>query len=154
MASLERILVPTDFSPGSHAALGYALFLGARMGATLEVLHVYDAVEAMGPDAKVVVEGKAPQPLQQLLRDRAAGLMDRFVKGVPGIGELPVRTRVEAGKSAEAILRIADKERFDLIVMGTHGRTGLSRLMVGSVAERVIRDAPCPVMTVRVPSAD
>ncbi len=153
MATLERILVPTDFSPCSQAALGYALFLAARLGATLEVLNVYEGLDGLTADAKVVVEGTGPQPLAHILRDRAQRGMDRFLSDLPGGPGVPVKARVEAGKAADVISRIADKERFDLIVMGTHGRTGLSRIVVGSVAEKVLRDAPCPVLTVRVPDA-
>ena len=150
MASIERILVPTDFSPSSYAALGYAVSLGARLGAAIEVLGVYDAVEGVAPDAQVVVAGGATRPLVQVLRERAEADMERFVSDVPGRTSVSMRTRIASGKPADVICQIADQDRFDLIVMGTHGRTGIARVVVGSVAEKVVRDAACPVLTVRV----
>lgn len=150
---LERILVPTDFSPSSHAALGYAVYLASRMGSAVEVLHVIEQPEELEEGAKVVVEGGAPKPIAQVLRDKAEEAMRRFLSDVPGSRGVSFKARIELGKSAETTLEIATNERFDLIVMGTHGRTGLARVVVGSVAEKVIRSAPCPVMTVRVPDA-
>ncbi len=153
MPSIERILVPTDFSPSSHAALGYAVFLASRLGAAVEVLAVYESVASVGPETQVVVPGVGARALSAVLHDRAREQLARFVTDVPGLRGEALATRLEPGDPAQVILRIADEERFDLVVMGTHGRTGLSRLMMGSVTEKVVRGALCPVLTVRVPGA-
>jgi nucleotide-binding universal stress UspA family protein len=143
MASIERILVPTDFSPGSHAALGYAAVFAARFGAVIEVLHVQD--EADNPQAAASQEAETQ-------RERTESQMDRFLLGTPGLEGVKMVRRLRAGNPADAILALAEKERFDLIVLGTRGRTGLKRLVLGSVAEKVMREATCPVLTVRVPA--
>jgi nucleotide-binding universal stress UspA family protein len=154
MASLERILVPTDFSPCSHAALGYAVFLASRTGGTVEVLHVIEPVESIDASTTTVVDPQGkPQALAALQRARSEEQMRRFVTDVPGAKGVEIHPRIEEGHSSEVLVRIANDELFDLVVIGTHGRTGLKRLVVGSVAEKVIREAACPVMTVRVADA-
>jgi universal stress protein A len=153
MATIERILVPTDFSAGSYAALGYAVLLARLSGAQIEVVHVAEPSETLEGDTKVLVEGGSPQSYRQLLRDHGEVAMKRFLSDVPGAAGLEFRSRIEVGKPADVTLAIAEREGFDLIVMGTRGRTGIERLVVGSVAEKVIRGSSCPVLTVRVPEA-
>ncbi len=151
MAALERILVPTDFSAGSHAALGYALFLAARLGGAVEALHVYEAPAGLDPDSTVQVPGsEKPQKLGNLLRTQAEDKLRNFLSDIPGAQGVRIESRIEVGEPAETIVRVAREERFDLIAMGTRGLSGFTRLMVGSVLEKVIHDAPCPVLAVRV----
>ncbi len=150
MAALERILVPTDFSAGSYAALGYAVFLARRMGAEIEVIHIAEPSEHIDESTRVLGQDGSPQTYAQLVRASANAAMHRFLSDVPGAQGLRIRPRIEVGKPAEVTLAVADRERFDLIVMGTRGRSG-SEGAVGSVAEKVIRSAGCPVLTVRVP---
>jgi nucleotide-binding universal stress UspA family protein len=148
---IERILVPTDFSPSSYAALGYAVYLAGRLGSMVEVVHIVDAGDELSGTVPIVIEDGAPVPLAQVLRKRGEEAMTKFLADVPGSKGVSIKRRVELGKPAETTLELAQKERFDLVVMGTHGRTGLARMVVGSVAEKVIRGAVCAVLTVRVP---
>ncbi len=136
---LARILVPTDFSPPSDAALAYAAGLGATFGARLDLLHVA-TVRVLPPHMADAGEAAA-EALRDLSTRLSAG--DRL-RGVTG--------RVtESPDPAAEIARLAAASPSDLIVMGTHGRSGLAHLVVGSVAEKVVSTAPCPVLTVHRP---
>lgn len=128
---LHRILVAVDLSSCSRAALEFACVLGRSTGAKLEVLFV----RAPGEDAK---EASAVQ-----------AELHRFVEQVVKDGSLAIVERVESGDARERIVSIAEHEKFDLVALGTHGRTGRPRSLAGSVAESVVRTAPCAVMTVR-----
>jgi nucleotide-binding universal stress UspA family protein len=132
-----RILVPTDFSPASGAALRYARALSAKFGATLELLHVLDNdfLRAVVTDPRDVEAG-ALQKVQSLL---TAGERDQGARALVMRSDDP----------ADEIVSYARSTPVDLIVMGTHGRHGVAHLLMGSVAEKIVRDAPCPVMTVR-----
>ena len=138
MLAIKRILHPTDFSSSSEAAFELACSLARDCGATLVVCHVVSPPSA-------VIEGVAitiPLPEQAEARNRLSRIQasDRLINVVH---------RLETGDPAREILAVAESERADLIVMGTHGRGGLSRLLMGSVAEAVMRKSPCPVMTMR-----
>lgn len=148
--TLSRILVPVDFSPCSRAALEQAAFLASRLGATLEVLHVWEPSGFVGPDTLAVVPVTAGQPGWEEARASVRREVERILPD--GAGAAAVGIRVEAGAPADTILAAAASGA-DLVVMGTHGRRGLARLLLGSVAEAVLRRAPCPVLTVRVPAA-
>jgi universal stress protein A len=140
MIVLKDLLVATDFSPASDAALTYGRALAGAFGATLHVLHVAEN-HFMRPTA-VDPYAMHAAVLQTLAQRLTAG--DRTL--------LHARAVVETSdEPAESIARYAKTAKVDLIVMGTQGRTGLSHLVVGSVAERVVRHAPCPVLTVRHP---
>ncbi len=142
MISLHRILSPTDFSAGSRRAGEYAGFLARRLGAELHLLHAVlvgreraDADEALS--------------LEALLERQAASLQDEL--GAPAI---EVRQVTRRGYSAGVvILEYAAEMEAELIVLGTHGRRGAQRLLLGSVAEEVVRYANCPVLTVREAAA-
>ena len=148
MASFERILVPTDFSAGSYAALGYAAFLAQRLGSTVEVLAVYETPAGIAPDSKVTQPGQAPEMLSTVLRNTTQERLRSFLSDVPGAKGLDFKPRVVSGKPAEVIVRVAREDDIDLISMGTRG-IGAGNA-VGSVVEKVIRDAPCPVLAVRI----
>ena len=130
----EHILVPTDFSPGSAHALTAATGLAQRFRARLTLLHV-----AHVPDEFEMFRRMVEPALQ---RDMA--VHRRRVEEAA----VPVDAIMARGPAAQTIVETARGKAVDLIVMGTHGRTGLRHLLIGSVAERVIRLAPCPVMVV------
>ncbi|HJZ59942.1 MAG TPA: universal stress protein [Gemmataceae bacterium] len=141
MLPIHTILHPTDFSDRSHYALHLAGALARDYGAGLMLLHVIpQSIIGYG-------EGVIPPDPDVLLEEARADL-DRLI--VPDL-DTPVWRRTGNGDPAATILRVARETNTDLIVMGTHGRTGLSRLLMGSVAEQVVRRASCPVMTVKTP---
>src|SRR5687767_4904357 len=145
-SSVRRILHPTDFSPASGPAFAKALALAKDTGAELLLVTVLDALPPLASEAyvsretydRIAAEGRAA----------AQRRLDRPVARARNAG-VRVRSRVLEGTAHEQIVRTAKRERSDLIVMGTHGRTGLTKLLLGSVAGRVISMAPCPVVTVR-----
>jgi nucleotide-binding universal stress UspA family protein len=140
MLPVHTILFPTDFSETAQQAFPLACALARDCGAGVVVLHVmprplgeeqlqarHHPEEYFGPPWRVLHHMQAP---------------DQNVR---------VEHRLEEGNAATMILEVADEVQAGLIVMGTHGRTGLGRVLLGSVAERVLREAPCPVLTVKVP---
>ena len=149
--AITRILVPVDFSAHSERALRYATTLANRFNATMEVLHVVEDPFVSGAWSPEAVAPNIPELLDDLVA-AARGKLDEMKAAAIAKGarfKTTVLTTVVSGRPADSITDYAQTERFDLIVMGTHGRTGLSHVLLGSVAERVVRTAPCPVMTVR-----
>ena len=149
----SRILVPTDFSPPSDAALEYARILAGKFGATLRILHVVDDPSSA---SDFVSDGFSPSTaeIQGALTAHARKRLEHLMTSVD---RLRFHAYVDAviGKPAAAIIDYAGATGTSLIVMGTHGRTGMAHLLMGSVAEQVVRTAPCPVLTVRqVATAD
>lgn len=145
--AISRILVPVDFSPHSEAALRYATALASRLDALVQLLHVVDDPMATGPRSSEV-----PIPdLSELLKDLIANAERRLERYRAAVGHPRVRmaTTVRTGHSAQTITECANAGGIDLIVMGTHGRSDLAHLVMGSVAESVVRHAPCPVLTLR-----
>ncbi|MEM1269556.1 MAG: universal stress protein [Bacteroidota bacterium] len=143
-----RVLAPIDFSAYTEPALVNARRLAAAMGLALDVVHVIE--DAPQP----AVYGPAARSLYQMdpdLNERTMAHMKSLYEGSGG-PEVEVQFLVETGRSFHDIPRIAEERRSDLIIMPTHGLTGLSHALIGSVAERVIRRAPCPVLVFR-PSA-
>jgi universal stress protein A len=141
----SRILVPTDFSPPSDAALEYARILATKFGSTLRILHVIDDPSDSSP---FVSDGFAPstEEIRGLLIDQARKRLDHLMTLV---SRYNAHADAVFGTPATAIIDYATATGTSLIVMGTHGRTGLAHLLMGSVAEQVVRTAPCPVLTVR-----
>jgi nucleotide-binding universal stress UspA family protein len=154
MFAPKRILVPTDFSAGSRAALDHAAGLAERFGATVVALHVWRPPALMRADDAVSLGGQSYQTLADLARTRVASEMDAFLAPLAANEGLWFRRQIAMGDAGDTILSVADDGEFDLIVMGTHGRTGLKRVILGSVAEKVARRASCPVLTIRQSSAD
>lgn len=149
MISLKRVLVATDFGEAADAALAYGRELARNFGGRLDILHVVENVLTRGfgaegyvasyPELQAEVEDAARRQLDTLLSAE-----DRRV--------LNARTVLLTSNSpAFTITAYARDENIDLIIMGTHGRGALAHLLMGSVAERVVRTAPCPVLTVRHP---
>jgi universal stress protein A len=143
----HRILWPTDFSPRAQAALPHAVGLAMQANAELVLLHVLPS-----PGAYVVpdVSGAVLIPLLRKSRAAAQAHLRRLEKQVAG-PHLRMHTVLTEGVPFHQIIRAAKRLRCDLIVMATHGRTGLAHAIMGSVAENVLRRAPCPVLTVRPP---
>ena len=150
MSAVTRILVPLDFSQGSRAALRHAGYLAKQLGAKLDVLHVWEPSPVVAPDHLSWLGGGVDTFWVNLSEDLKKRLAKLVAEEIPDAAE-DVTVEVEAGYVANTILRRLKKNGHDLIVMGTHGRTGLSHLVMGSVAERIVRLSPVPVMTVRVP---
>lgn len=149
MTRITRILVPTDFSATADAALEYAFVLAERFGASLQLLHVLDdpfVADGMAAEAYIT---EAPALRMAMLHDAQDKLRHRA--GVRDTHVTNVETEVLFGHGARTIAEYAADRGVDLIVMGTHGRTGVAHLLLGSVAERLVRTAPCPVLTVRHP---
>lgn len=137
---ITRILVPTDFSATSDGALEYARVLATRFGASLHLLHVLDdPFVADGLSAEAYIT-EAPS-LKTAMLDDARARLRRRATGC-------TTTEAIFGRAPATIVEYAQQVEIDLIVMGTRGRTGLAHLLLGSVAERVVRTAPCPVLTV------
>lgn len=150
MIALKTILVATDFSVEADAALLYGRALARTFGATLELLHVADNIYLrLGSDTFI-----PPPELQSGLEAAARQQLDELlVDNDPS--PLPTKSIVVvASVPALAIVEHAKKARVDLIVIGTHGRGAVAHLLMGSVAERVVRTAPCPVLTVRHPERE
>ena len=142
---IKNILVPTDFSEGSKAALEHAKELAAAFGASLHVMHVIPYPFAAGAYMEMYAP-PGPEYFEGLERDARARL-DECVTPQDKTRYHAV-TSTRSGNPSEQILeRLQEEPKIDLVVMATHGRGGVSRLMMGSVAERVVRVAPCPVLT-------
>jgi nucleotide-binding universal stress UspA family protein len=142
----SRILVPIDFSAGSLRALDYAVELNRTLGGETEALLVVEAVHLSNPGS-VLGPGKN---LRMLVDEqcRAGQTELEQLKAEYGRKGVEVGIRLELGSPADTICAVAKKDGVGMIVMATHGRTGLSHLILGSVAEHVVRLAPCPVLTI------
>jgi len=140
----DRILVPTDGSSGVERALCHALDLAKRHGATVHAIYVVDSAGYSSLPMETSWEG-----ISDMLRDEGEAALDR-VRELADERDVPLDTDIVDGSPSREIVRVAEDDGADLIVMGTHGRGGLDRLLLGSVAERVVRSAPVPVLTVRV----
>jgi nucleotide-binding universal stress UspA family protein len=144
---ISRILIPTDFSPDADEAFAYAVDLARTVGASIELLHVVEDPMAAGvwsaPMYKDAIEGLHVNLVREARR--------RLRLLVPGVGgaRLAVDRQVLVGKPEVEIVKRAAEAQADLIVMGTGGRSGVARLVMGSVAERVVRTAGCAVLTVK-----
>jgi nucleotide-binding universal stress UspA family protein len=153
MIALTRILVATDFSDPSAAALVYGRELARSFGASLTVVHVVDdiTVSAYGVDSAVFI---TDPNLQHQFEDDAKALVDAAISNEDRLQLNASAVVLRSSAPAEAIVTYAHQSHTDLIVMGTHGRGGFAQLLMGSVSERVVRTAPCPVLTVRNPEHD
>jgi nucleotide-binding universal stress UspA family protein len=145
--SLNRILVPVDFSAQSEKAVRYATTLANKFGARVCLFHVVDDPFVNGAWQSEAFIPNIPELLNELLTSAQTQLA--ALKTDLAAHGLVVDTDLFTGHPARAIVEKAASGHFDLIVMGTHGRTGLSHALLGSVAERIVQKAPCPVLTVR-----
>ena len=147
MIAIRKILAPTDFSPHAETAVRYACGLAERLGSELHLLHVLSDVVPAGPDPMLT-----PVMPPEYYRESEAQSLETLGRTLdPSWGEPPiVRTAVVWSSSVDGIVDYARDHEVDLVVIATHGRTGLSHVLLGSVAERIVREAPCPVLTIRV----
>jgi nucleotide-binding universal stress UspA family protein len=148
--TIKKILHPTDFSEYSQAALQYASALAAQTGATLVLAHVDDLpqVYVEGMTSGYAGHGYAEEP--DSTRDVIRAQLDAIQPTVAGV---PCEHQYLRGDAAVEIVKFAESESVDLIVLGTHGHSAALQLLLGSVAEEVVRSATCPVLVVKRPTA-
>lgn len=147
MRPINTILHPTDFSEGSQDAFRLAGSLARDQGARLIVLYVTTV-----PDLAYQGFGAPGSPL--LVDDYLAQVRQNLEQLDPLDAHIPFERRMIEGDPASEIIRLAAETNTDLIIMGTHGQTGLRHLLMGSVAEQIVREAPCPVLTLRTSRPD
>jgi nucleotide-binding universal stress UspA family protein len=145
MISIRTILVPTDFSDCSRYAFQLAAALAKEQPAHLIVIHVSQKLDSM-----VAYSNIFPHLQPQEYKDYLLKLMHTFQVDDPKIS---LEYYLVEGEPTREILRMAEKSACNMIIMGTHGRTGIERLILGSVAEHILRKAACPVVTVKLPKA-
>lgn len=142
---IKRILFPTDFSEGALNALPYAVDIARSYGAKLYMLHViYDIATASGLHVPHISVDEMYKELDASARKELEKFGADIIKDIKDVEYSVIR-----GIPYEEILKFAKEKQIDLIVIGTHGRKGLDRVLFGSTAERVVRNASCPVLTVR-----
>ena len=144
---IRNILVPTDFSTASQEAVRYAYDLAVRIGATLHVVHVLENPFAPG----AFMEMYTPPPAEyftDLERQAEEKLRGCLTEAQRAACQVVLTTRLGL-PSSEILDRLEEEPKIDLVVMATHGRGGVARLVMGSVADKIIRAAPCPVLTLR-----
>lgn len=151
MISLNRILFPTDFSEFSLHALKYAQSFAEAYKAEIHILHIVDEASlywmAMGPNSLPI--GPSSEELLDVARKEMADFLSEHLAESKNI-----QSEVALGRPFSEIIRYARDTKIDLIVLCTHGRSGLQHALLGSVTEKVVRKAPCPVLTVRHPEHD
>jgi nucleotide-binding universal stress UspA family protein len=147
MLNVHKILVPVDFSEHTSPVLRVAADLALKYEASLTLVHVNDLVVTLAPYPPL-----PPKILDQVATD-ARVRIDKFRDEALALGARSVDTAIVYGHPTDEIVRFAEEGQFDWIVLGTHGRSGLNRVMVGSVAERVVRTARRPVLTVPLRSS-
>lgn len=148
MKSFDKILTAIDFSENSDYAFDYALMMARECNAELTILHVInEPVDLRG----FYVPHISFEQLEKEIEEGAANMMEKFCAAKLE-GFTNYRTVIVSGIPYEEILREAKSSGASLIVLGTHGRTGLDHLIFGSTAERVVRSAACPVLTIRLPA--
>jgi nucleotide-binding universal stress UspA family protein len=145
MNRLEKILCPTDFSNGSLQALSAATDIATKFEAELYLIHVLPILPTLAAEPTFNFE---VHHYQYLLQEDAKKRLDAIILDLKG-KSVRARAYVGLGDAANEIVRVAQEQRIDLIVIATYGKTGWRRLAFGSVTEKVVRLAPCPVLTVR-----
>jgi len=147
-ANIQRILVPHDFSETAQAALDYALDLAQKLGAGITVVHAYEYPVLAYPEGPALTAD-----LMRQVQTAAGAALDAVVTKSrrPGIA---IDSALRQGPPWSEVIAAAKEGKADLVVIGTHGRKGLSRALLGSVAEKVVRTAPCPVLTVHGPASE
>ena len=142
MPSIKTLLCPVDFSQMSRAVLDYAVFMAQSHQAQLKLIHVVDQLH--GFDSYKILHMTAIEITHEMERQARTQLKE-LVATLP----IPATFDIRFGRAADEIVIQAKDDEVELIVMGSHGRSGISHLLVGSVAESVVRHAPCPVLVVR-----
>ena len=145
MKPITKILVPVDFSVHASEAVRFAADMSRRYDASLELLHVFHVTTYALPEGHVVPSDEQLQHVMKEIESQLAAAKHAAVEA----GARSVQTTLVQGGVTTEILRFAKDRECDLIVMGTHGRTGMKHLLMGSVAEQIVRVAACPVLTLR-----
>ncbi len=148
MMAIRKILVPTDFSECSDAALEYGRHMADTFGAALHVLHV-----VQDPYTQPWAAEAFPAPIGDLLAQWEEQARKRMLDSIPEDRRASATVATRIGSPFLEIVRYAQEQQVDLIVIGTHGRGPIGHMLLGSVAEKVVRKAPCPVLTVRHPQS-
>ncbi len=146
MMAIKRILHASDFSPSSRSALKVARDLARALKAQLILCHAYEALPPYGGELNV--PSRMFSQIMTSAREGATRQLEKLAKATRGDG-IRVTTVLVEGPSATAVIRVAKRKGVHLIVVGTHGRTGVQRMLMGSVADRIVRLSSCPVLTVR-----
>lgn len=147
MKQFQKILVPVDFAPHSEEAVRQAVDIAQHYSAQITLVYVYEPADYALPEGYVLY---TPEQISLMTTEFEARLRATR-REVEALGVSRVDTRLLNGAAAAEIVAFAEEQAVDLIVMGTHGRTGLKHMLMGSVAERVLRTAPCPVLTTKSP---
>ncbi len=148
---LRRILIPVDYSPYSLRALRFGVELAGQLQASVDIVHVWDKPAYISAALLSPSPTNVERALPELIADQAQQDLEQFLAS----SELPgLRGRLLAGEPKKQILEELKSGRHDLVVVGTHGRSGLSHLVLGSVAETLTRLSPIPVLTVPIPPAN
>ena len=147
--ALKNSLVPVDFSDSSRAALGYAVTLARRFQAKLICLHVIEIIPTAEPEMSIVTEMEL---IRKSVFEATERTLQEFLKGQSA--QIPRENVLTFGSASREIIEIAEDRKADLIVMGTHRKTGGARFLLGGTAERVVRHALCPVLVVREPKSE
>jgi universal stress protein A len=144
----RSILVPVDYSEHSKLSLGYAVRLAGEVGGSLHVVHVWDRPTYASDAVLVRRPGEENSTLSELIQKNAQKDMDDFLRSVTVPSSVPMTHELASGDPAAVLVSKLKEGKYDLIVVGTHGRTGLMHLLLGSVAEKLVRLSPVPVLTV------
>ncbi len=144
---IKSILFPTDFSEGSAEALKYAVEFAKKYDAKLYVVHIiYDVAKASGWYVPHISMDKLYQDIQEGAKKELDNFGVEELSGIKNIERVVI-----TGIPHQEIVAFANNKKVDMIILGTHGRTGIDRILFGSTAAQVVRNAPCPVLTVRLP---
>jgi nucleotide-binding universal stress UspA family protein len=146
--AIRRILVPIDYSENSKAALAYGAELARSFEAALDIVHVWDRPTYVSDAVMVQRPGEAHKPIGELIRENAQKDMDEFMATVTLPSDVPTQSRLLSGEPASTLVAELKKGEHDLVVLSTHGRTGIAHLLLGSIAEKLVRMSPVPVLTV------
>ena len=146
MIAIKRILVPTDFSDNSERAVRYAAELAEKFQSEVVLLHVVQDLALILPDAVMPIPVATPD-LNDMIASAKTGLAN--LVAALNLAHLNPKAEVRVGNPPSEIVSAASDLKADLLCISTHGRTGLAHFLLGSVAEKIIRHAPCPVLTVR-----
>ncbi|RKH07563.1 universal stress protein [Corallococcus praedator] len=150
MAGPSRILVPVDLKDGSRSVVEYAMQLARPFGATVDIIHAWEPPQYVAPDLLVASPGWDAQSLETMARDTAGKELATLLRSLEGSAPVSLSHRVVIGEAANVVLEEAERGKYDLVVMGTHQRKGLTRMLLGSVAQKVVGRAACPVLTLHV----
>jgi nucleotide-binding universal stress UspA family protein len=145
MSDFHKILVPIDYSAHSEEAIRTAVDLAKRYSASVTLINVYEPIDRLMPEAYWLLTPEQEKRVLAAFEER----LGKAEKQVRDLGAREVATQLLEGEPGPRIVDYARDGEFDLIVMGTHGRRGFKHLLLGSVAERVLRTAPCAVLVVR-----